>query len=301
RDALRNGADLVMAYSSCMAQFVEDAPVPRVMEFGDLDSEKWAQYAQDTHGIQRLVYRREARTLLEYERSIARSFDVSLVVSPAEASVFEQRTGVRPRVVGNGVDLERFRPDPSVPREPGLVVFTGIMDYRPNVDGCERFATRVLPRVRARVPGARFRIVGARPTASIQALAGDGIEVTGFVPDTADHLRRASVAIAPLRLGRGLQNKILEAMACGTPLVATTNATAGVDASPEEHFRVADTAEAFADAVIELLLDPARASALAARARARVAERYPWERALEEYDRAIDEAVERHAARATAC
>ncbi len=297
-DALAGGVDVAIAYSSCMAQFLDGADaVPRVMEFGDLDSEKWAQYAREATGPARWIYGREARTLLDYERRIARTFDASLVVSRAEAATFEERTGVRPLVVGNGVDLERFRPDAAVARVPGLIVFTGVMDYRPNVEGCIRFAREVLPRVRARHPGAAFRIVGAHPSPEIRALASEAVEVTGSVPETADHLRMAALAVAPLRLGRGLQNKVLEAMACGTPVVASENATAGVDATPGEHFLQADAAEETARAVLTLLDDPVAAAALGGRARALVVERYPWSRALAAYDAAIETARERFAAR----
>jgi len=295
--AAASSIDLVVAYSGCMAQFVERVRAPRVMEFGDLDSEKWRQYASESSGISGWIYGREARTLLAYETHVARNFEVSLVVSAAEAATFRERTGVTPLVVGNGVDLERFSPGPREARVPGLIVFTGIMDYRPNVDGCVRFAREVLPLVRKRVPTAQFRIVGARPSAEIWALKSLGAEVTGAVPETADHLRQASVAVAPLRLGRGLQNKVLEAMACATPMVVSPNASAGVDAQAGEHYLLADSAEETAERVVELLTDPARAAAIGDKARTRMEERYPWSRAMADYDAALEEAVRRFATR----
>jgi sugar transferase (PEP-CTERM/EpsH1 system associated) len=293
REYVAAGIDAAIGYSSCMAQFYENAKIPRIMEFGDLDSEKWLQYAGEARGPARWIYGREARTLLAYERKIAREFDVSLVVSPAEAKTFEERTGVRAEVVGNGVDFVRFRPDPKIPRRPGLLVFTGIMDYRPNVEGCVRFATRVLPKIRAEVPDATFRIVGAHPSRAILELRGAGVEVTGAVAEPADHLREASVAVAPLRLGRGLQNKVLEAMACATPIVVSPNAGAGIDAADRQHYLVADSDDDTARAVISLLRDPAAAAALGERGRARVAERYPWDRALADYDAALALAIRR--------
>lgn len=285
--------DVVVAYSGCMAQFIEQIRAPRVMEFGDLDSEKWRQYASESSGISGWIYGREARTLLAYETQVARTFEVSLVVSAAEAATFRERTGVEPLVVGNGVDLERFAPGPREARIPGLIVFTGIMDYRPNVDGCVRFTREVLPLVRKRVPNAQFRIVGARPSAEVWALKSLGAEVTGAVPETADHLRQASVAVAPLRLGRGLQNKVLEAMACATPMVVSPNASAGVDAQAGEHYLLADSAEETAERVVEILTDPARAAAIGTKARTRMKERYPWSRAMADYDAALEEAVRR--------
>jgi sugar transferase (PEP-CTERM/EpsH1 system associated) len=292
--AVREGVDVIVAYSSCMAQFVENAQAPRVMEFGDLDSEKWRQYADESTFPMGWVYGREARTLLDYEQRIARTFDVSLVVSPAEAATFTQRTGVTPHIAGNGVDLERFRPGGPEGKVPGLIVFTGIMNYRPNVEGCVRFARQILPRVRQAVPNATFRIVGAQPSTEILALRGQGVEVTGAVPETAVHLRQATVAVAPLRLGRGLQNKVLEAMACGVPVVASRNASVGVDARPGEHFVLADSDEETSAAIVKLIQSPGDAARLGAAARARMEQRYRWEQALEDYDTAIHAAIDRY-------
>lgn len=294
RRELARGVDLVIAYSSSMAQLALEARAPRVMEFGDLDSEKWAQYAAASRGPARWVYAREARRLLEWETRIAREFDASLITTAAEAADFERRTGVRPFVVGNGVDLARFHAGPDSARVPGRIVFTGVMDYRPNVEGCTRFATRILPLVREALPEAHFQIVGARPSREALALAGDGVDVTGAVPDTATFLREARVAVAPLSLGRGLQNKVLEAMACGTPVVATSNASAGVDATPGEHYLRADEDAEFARHVIRCLSDAGAAAALGERGRARVVERYGWDRALDEFDRSVEAAIENY-------
>src|SRR5690606_23613025 len=135
-------------------------------------------------------------------------------------------------VLKNGVDLEHFRPDPDA-AEPGHLVFTGVMNYYPNVDACRFFCAEVLPLVRKRHPEARLSIVGSQPTAEVLELAREpGVTVTGFVPETNDWLRRASVAVAPLRIARGIQNKVLEAMAMGLPVVGTTSATQGVGATP---------------------------------------------------------------------
>lgn len=291
------GLDLIVAYSSCMAQFVESIDAPRVMEFGDLDSEKWRQYAARTSGPMKLVYDREARTLLQYETKIAKLFDTSLVVSSAEATTFLDRTGVEPRIAGNGVDLQKFSPGDPARRVPGLIVFTGVMNYLPNVEGCVRFATKILPLIQKQVPGARFRIVGAEPSAEISHLQNDSVQVTGAVPETVPHLQEATVAVAPLRLGRGLQNKVLEAMACGTPVVASGNACAGVDATPDEHFLLADSDEETAAAVLRLLQDPGLARTIGAAGRIRMEERYPWSQALSEYDAALQAARDKFSQR----
>ena len=289
-DRLVPRADLAYAYSSSMGAFLEPhAALPRVMHFAELDSDKWRQYAERSRGPARWVYAREQRTLLEVERRIARSFSENVFCTPLEQQVFQRAVpGASSIVLRNGVDLERFRPAPER-AEPGHVVFTGVMDYLPNADACEHFAREVLPRVRERFPSARFSIVGARPTARVRRLARlRGVEVTGFVPDTRDWLARASLAVAPLRIARGIQNKVLEALAMGLPVVGTTAATQGIEGTPGEHYLVADDAQAQAEAVRGLLADPPAARELGLRGRRLVEARYDWERTLEPLDRLIE-------------
>ena len=285
-DRLAASADLAYAYSSSMGAFVEPhARLPRVMHFAELDSDKWRQYAERTTPPWSWVYRREHRTLLEFERRIARSFDENVLCTPLEQRIFEREIpGASSIVLRNGVDLERFRPAPERAEE-GHLVFTGVMDYLPNVDGCVHFAHEVLPRVRERFPAARFTIVGARPAAAVRRLERlEGVRVTGFVEDTRDWLSRAALAVAPLRIARGIQNKVLEALAMGLPLVGTTSATQGIEGRSGEHFLLADEPEAQAEAIVSLLADPNRARELGARGRRFVEERYDWETVLRPLD-----------------
>jgi sugar transferase (PEP-CTERM/EpsH1 system associated) len=276
------GADLAYAYSSSMGAFLErHAGKPRVMHFGELDSDKWRQYAERSALPMRWVYAREQRTLLEFERRIARSFSENVVCTQLEERVFrEQIPGASCVVLRNSVDLERFHPRDNAP-EPGEIVFTGVMNYHPNAEGCAWFVREILPQVRAIVPKVRFTIVGSSPTREVERLARvPGVTVTGFVPDTRVHLRRASVAVAPLRIARGIQNKVLEALAMGLPVVGTSAATQGVEGEPGRDFLVADDAPAFAARVVELLEHPADARALGERGRAFVERRYDWEAVL---------------------
>jgi glycosyltransferase involved in cell wall biosynthesis len=151
------------------------------------------------------------------------------------------------------------------------------MDYKPNVDAATWFAAEVWPRVRAEMPQAAFAIVGSSPTAEVQGLGGrEGIVVTGRVPQVQPWLAAAAVAVAPLRIARGIQNKVLEAMAMARPVVASSAALEGISATPGEHLLVADAAEDMAGAVLGLLRDPERARALGASARARVTSHYDW-------------------------
>ncbi len=290
--------DLVYAYSSSMAPYAT-ARAARVMHFGELDSDKWAQYAARSRGPARWAYAREARTLLEFEREVARTFDVSIVITEAERKLFRERIPeVDPLVVPNGVDLSRFTPGPPAARDPDRIVFTGVMDYPPNVEAVRRFAHEVLPRVRLVRPGARFEIVGARPCRAVRELHdGESVFVVGEVAETASYLRKAALAVAPLDIARGLQNKVLEAMACACPVVASPAAARGVEAVPGEHLFVEEGAEAIARRAIELMRDGDLRARMGARARARIEERYRWERVFEQVDGILERAIERRRAR----
>ncbi len=279
-------ADLAYAFSSSMGAFLErHAAKPRVMHFGELDSDKWRQYAERQSPPMSWIYAREQRTLLEFERRIARSFSENVVCTPLEQRVFqEQIPGASCVVLRNGVDLERFHPRNNAPQQ-GELVFTGVMDYLPNAEGCSWFVREILPLVRARRPEARFTIVGSSPTRAVQDLGQvAGVRVTGFVPDTREQLRRATLAVAPLRIARGIQNKVLEALAMGLPVVGTTPATQGVEGEPGRDFLVADDAPSFAARVVELLERPDEARALGQRGRAFVERQYDWEKVLAPLD-----------------
>lgn len=287
-DARASEADFAYAYSSSMGAFLLPHDLPWIMHFAELDSDKWRQYAERTSWPMSWVYRREHRRLLEFEREVAARTVTNVLCTPLEDEVFRGSIPGRPTtVIRNGVDLEAFSPAENAP-EPGHLVFTGVMDYLPNIDGCQWFVEEVLPRVRERVPGATFSIVGARPTPAVERLAETpGVTVTGFVDSTQDWLRRAAVSVAPLRIARGIQNKVLEALAMGLPVVGTTSATQGVEGTAEEHYLVRDDAEGFAAAVVGLLEDPAAASRLAAAGRGLVEERYTWSSVLAPLDELV--------------
>jgi sugar transferase (PEP-CTERM/EpsH1 system associated) len=293
-------ADLVFMYSSSMGQYAEPFADPvRIMHFAELDSDKWRQYAAKSGPLGRFVYGREARELLAYERRIARSFDASLVVSEVERELFRACIpDVDPVVVPNGVDVAHFTSAGDGRREPHTVVFTGVMDYEPNVDGVCWFAEACWPRIRAVHPDARFLVVGNRPVPAVSRLGGrDGIEVTGWVEATPPYFDRASVAIAPLRLARGLQNKVLEAMSMGLPVVATGKAARGIGEVDEGALVVADEAEAISGAVLRLFADPGLARATGARAAGFVRERFRWDNMFARLDAVLGRAAARRGIR----
>jgi sugar transferase (PEP-CTERM/EpsH1 system associated) len=281
------GVDLAYAYSSSMGAFLlPHAGLKWVMHFAELDSDKWRQYAAVKRWPASWIYGREARLLLAFEQRLAAVSRQNVFCTGLEEAIFrEQIPGRASCVLRNGVDLAHFRPAPDQ-AEPGHIVFTGVMDYYPNVDACEFFARDVLPLVRARHPDARFSIVGSQPTQKVQALASlPGVTVTGFVPDTRDWLARAALSVAPLRIARGIQNKVLEACAMGLPVVGSTPATQGVEWKPlagtTAPFRIADGRDATVEAVLALLNDRAAAARLGALARAFVEAHYDWDTCLD--------------------
>jgi len=270
----------VFAFSGQMAQFVPEGARQRfVMDFGDMDSAKFAAYAGGG-GVMAPVYRREAARLAAFERATAARADVSLFVSEAEAALFRDQAGLEAadiRALQNGVDLEYYDPAlPPVAAPRPLIVFTGQMDYAPNVDAVTWFAEAVVPLV----PGATFAIVGRNPAAAVRRLAGERVIVTGAVPDVRGWLAAAGVVVAPLRIARGVQNKVLEAMAMARPVVASSAAFEGIEAEPGRDLLVADGAAAQARAIGGLLADPSWAGELGRAARRRMEQAYRWDARL---------------------
>ena len=288
--------DLMVAFSSSMgAYLLPYAGVPRVLHFCELDSDKWRQYAQRSRWPMRWVYAREARTLLNLEHVLARAMSANIVCTPLERAVFTANlSGLPCAVMRNGIDLEYFSPEGLAP-EPGHIVFTGVMNYLPNVDGCIWFATDVLPRIAEAHPNAMFTIVGANPSRAVLKLAANPrVLVTGRVPDTRPFLRRASVCVAPLRIARGIQNKVLEGLAMGLPVVGTTPATQGVGGTDGRDYLVADDPDRLAATIGNLLTHESERAALGRRGRAFVEQNYSWAQSLDLFDELIRQATDQH-------
>ena len=291
-DALVRGGAIthIVGFSSQMAQYLPaDFGGPVLMDFVDVDSAKFATYAeQNQRQPLHWVHQREARVLGAYEAAVARRVDASLFVSEAEAALFRAHSGLgsdKVRAVENGIDTARFDPaltlDAVDNGEGPLAVFTGQMDYRPNIDAVRWFAADILPLVRQQHPAARFAIVGRAPSDEVRALANlSGVIVTGEVPDVRPWLAAADAVVAPLLLARGVQNKLLEAMAMARPVVASAAAAEGIDAAPGEHLLVADDAAGIAAAVGSLFDDREGAGRMGQAARARMIARYGWDARL---------------------
>ena len=284
--------DHVVVFSSPMAQYVIGKPAPVVIDFVDVDSDKWTQYAAHKKFPEKWIYAREARTLLAFERRVAAAAKASLFVSPAEADLFrklapEVASTVHP--MNNGVDLDYFSPDHAfedvTEHEGPVIAFTGAMDYWANVDAVRWFVDEVWPKVRQSRPDAAFCIVGGNPTAEVKELAKiEGVTVTGRVEDVRPYIARADVAVAPMRIARGVQNKVLEGVAMARPVVTTSQGLEGIDATPGRDLVLADGADAFAEAVLAVL-DGGNGQALGENARRRMVEHYSWDASLSVLDR----------------
>lgn len=283
--------DLVFVYCSSVAPYVEavrSAPVegiPRVIDFVDMDSQKWLVYAKAHRFPVSLGYWLEGTKLERAEARIAEAFDLSMCVTPGELETL-RRFGVKSATgwFPNGVDLDYFAPI-NEPYEADGICFVGRMDYFPNQQAAVEFCDHVLPQVQAARPGATFTIIGAEPSRTVRALAArPGVTITGTVPDVRPFVRRSALSVAPLKIARGVQNKILESMAMGVPVVASSQTAKGVDAVPGEHLLVAGTAGEMAQAVIHLLSDPQARGRLSEAGREHVARSYSWERAMRQMD-----------------
>jgi len=288
---LRTDFDAIFVHCGFMAQYVTDIEAGlRVMDFGDLDSAKWAEYSERKAFPSSQLYAFEGRKLRAYERNIARSFDRCTVTTEGERDEFATLRVPAPcTVIPNGVDTSYFSPNGYTTDNATTIVFIGRMDYFPNIDGVCHFAEKILPLVRDKVPNIEFRIIGSNPVRRVRELAKiAGISVTGHVPDVRCHVHDAAVAVAPLRIARGTQNKILECMAMGIPVVATPQAAKGIQAVSGKHLLVAQQPALFAKHIVELLESKNLRRSLAAAARLQVQRMHVWPVSM----RILDEVLE---------
>jgi sugar transferase (PEP-CTERM/EpsH1 system associated) len=242
------------------------AGVPVVLDMVDVDSRKWAALAATAAFPKSYIYTREARTLRAFEATMVRRCAATLVVNDRERDELATiAPGAAVAVIENGVDIDSLRP-PGAPAGKPLVTFCGVMNYAPNVEGVVWLAREIWPLIQRARPDAELRIVGASPAPAVQGLADPArkIVVTGAVPDVRPYLWESAVSVAPLKTSRGLQNKVLEALAAGLPAVVTTAVMAGLPPSIQPACEVSDTAEGFADAVVRWLNEPAAAARTAA-------------------------------------
>ncbi len=277
-----------LAFSSAMAQFMPTSLTRRVLDMVDVDSDKWTQYAPTQRWLMSWLYAREGRKLAQWEAQVAQALDATLLVSPDEAALLQRRVPQARHKIGvfeNGVDTDYFSPARDYPNpypaDAKGIVFTGAMDYWPNVDAVSWFAERIFPAVREAVPAAQFTIVGSRPGDAVGKLSRQpGVNVTGSVPDVRPYLAHAACAVAPLRIARGVQNKVLEALAMARPVVVTAQAAEGLRADAGRDFILAKGEAEFAEAVVAQL----RHTSSFAHARDCILANYNWTHNLSAID-----------------
>jgi len=271
--------DLVHVQLARMAPVVERlANLPKVIDLVDALSLNMTRRVQRERGVRAWIAAFEARRLQLYERALTQQYDELIVSSELDRQAIGEYNNLH--VIPNGVDTEAC-PFIEDSRESNTIVFAGRMGYFPNADAAIWFATEVFPLVRQEAPQARFLIVGADPYAAVRRLGRcPGVVVTRYVPRIQDYLTRATVVVAPMQAGSGIQNKVLEAMACGAPVVATPYALGGIEANDSEHLLVARDREAFAGQVVRIMKDRTLALRLARNARQLVKDKYTWDRSV---------------------
>ncbi|HMO46566.1 MAG TPA: TIGR03087 family PEP-CTERM/XrtA system glycosyltransferase [Rubrivivax sp.] len=290
--------DLIFVHCSSVAPYVQHVrDVPKILDFGDMDSQKWLEYAHYKPFPLSLGYTLEGNKMLWAEKRLARRFDLCTATTRAEWQTLQDYgTGAATDWFPNGVDAGFFSPTDGA-YDADTISFIGRMDYYPNQECMARFCKEVWPLLKARRAGMKLLIVGADPSPEMRALGQlPGVTVTGSVPDVRPYIRGSALMVAPLAIARGTQNKILEAMAMGVPVVTSRAAAGGVDAEAETHFLVADGAQATADAVLRIVEQPAERARLAQAGRARMLSHHAWPSSMRRLDAIIERCVDSFAA-----
>jgi sugar transferase (PEP-CTERM/EpsH1 system associated) len=289
-----NKIEKIFIFSSVMAQYVEQHQTNCVIDFVDVDSDKWLQYSQKEKWPMNWVYKREAKTLLEFDSRVAKSAKMNIFVSQEESQLFTSLVDIDSKkvsFVNNGVDTEYFSINEpcNTPynEHENIIVFTGAMDYWANVDAVTWFVCDVFPIIKQQCRNARFYIVGSKPTKQVMHLAStEGVFVTGRVEDIRPYLRFSFIVVAPLLIARGIQNKVLEAMAMGKKIVATPQAIEGIKIVDQEVY-IEESAEGFAKQVL-LLLDNTQTNLYVEENRQFVQKNFSWDASLKQLTRIIE-------------
>lgn len=285
--------DLIFVHCSSVAQYVAHVSgIPKILDFGDMDSQKWLEYAQHKAFPISLGYKLEGKKLMREEKRLAGIFDMCTATTRAEwESLRAYGVSTPSDWFPNGVDSEYFSPGIE-PYDPDTISFVGRMDYYPNQQCMFDFCANMLPLVRLRRPQAKLLIVGADPSPAVRKL-GDiqGVTVTGSVPDVRPYVRKSAAMVAPLSIARGTQNKILESMAMGVPVVASSVAAGGVDAVHGEHFLVASTPQDHAACILKLMSDRSERARLSCAGRERMLTHHNWSESMKRLDTIVERCV----------
>ena len=285
--------DLIFVHCSSVAQYVEHVQgIPKILDFGDMDSQKWLEYAHYKPFPLSLGYTLEGNKMLWAEKRLARRFDLCTATTRAEWQTLQDYgTGAATDWFPNGVDAGFFSPtDGSYDAD--TISFIGRMDYYPNQECMQRFCDEVWPLLKQQRSGMKLLIVGADPSPAMRALGErPGVTVTGSVPDVRPYIRGSALMVAPLAIARGTQNKILEAMAMGVPVVTSSAAAGGVDAEAEKHLLVADTPPQIAQAVLRIVGNADERARLAHSGRERMLSHHAWPQSMRRLDGIIEGCV----------
>ncbi len=282
--------DLIFVHCSSVAPYVSDVEGPfKILDFGDMDSQKWLEYAHYKAFPLSAGYWLEGRKLEREEKRLARKFNLCTATTRAEWETLESYgTGTPADWFPNGVDSKAFSPGDE-PYDPDTISFIGRMDYYPNQECMFDFCANTLPLLKSRRPDIKLIIVGADPSPAIRKLGEiPGVTVTGSVPEVQPYVRKSALMVAPLNIARGTQNKILEAMAMGVPVVTSGTAAGGVDALDREHFLVANSPAEYAAAILRIIEDPTERSRLALAGRARMLSHHAWDSSMRRLDGIIE-------------
>ena len=288
--------DLIFVHCSSVARYVADVSwTPKILDFGDMDSHKWLDYARFKAPPLNLGFWLEGVKLRREEQRLARCFDICTTTTRAEWDTLQSyHCATDTDWFPNGVDTDYFSPDDGR-YDPDLICFVGRMDYYPNQEAMFGFCADVLPLLRKHRPELRLQIIGADPPPAVRRLAQlPNVTVTGSVPDVRPYLRKSALMVAPLNIARGTQNKLLESMSAGVPVVTSSLAAAGVDAVPGEHMLVATSPEEYCAAILRVLNDPAERARLAQAGRARMQSHHNWAASMRKLDTIIERCLRMH-------
>lgn len=291
--------EVVVVCSSNMAPYVLNhswRPKRLIIDYTDVDSDKFREYATTMQGPKKWLFRREARLVLARDKAAAKAADFGTFVTDPETALFQSlapESASKMRAIGNGVDADYFNPDriypPLYDAKIPHFVFTGTMDYWPNIDAVTWFADSIFPLICKRLPDARFIIAGANPSSDVLRLGNrPGITVTGRVADVRPYIAHGSASVAPIRIARGIQNKVLEAMAMARPVITASPAFEGITATPGKELLLADDPQDFASAACQVALGEINGKAIGQAARQCVLAHYSWDAQMSKFDELIN-------------
>lgn len=280
--------DGIVVFCSSMAQYLDtrsfrDSAAGVIIDLVDVDSQKWYDYAEKAHGWRKWIYHTEGSRLRKLETELEKRCDALVVVTPEELATYKSFCKTEKiYAVPNGVDSDFFSPAPDTQPIPKRCVFVGALDYHANLDGITWFIQNIWPELIEKHPEAQLDVVGSNPGAQIKRLAqrSPGVNLVGEVEDVRPYLHRSCLVTVPLRVARGIQNKVLEGMAVGKAVIASPESVEGIQAQDGEHLCICSTPREWIMRIDELFQDPARRITLGKQARERILQCYSWDAQL---------------------